>query len=406
MAKMINHFPGSDLLSVILFYRSLGMADRERDQDNSIELIASDTKTEPQTTQFMLAVPSINPSNSFSKSQIEAEHDRASLNALKVAFNSLQGFHNEQARKLYSLQRKYNLLQEFVQNTHGNIDLGFLEQNYPHEQSSLAQAAGAYNESQDYHNAALRRELAKNSQTLAFSKQEIIAKNEKINEYDQKLKEFAKERGRLIGDVEALSIVLDQKKTEIATKDINLRCLNEKIEQLQTELDLRNDMLQENERLRQQIELYERSNVLNERDTEKDELRARLRNIQEECQRLHVLYEEQIQKLDAKEKEVTRLHSQCKQFEIENSILQSQRNEGNDMVDSGTNAELEKVLELVKKQSNEIRALKNTAEQQNTVIHDLLSKVKPSGNIKISSFCLNRDINWVLYHDNWNVCSR
>lgn len=358
------------------------MAGRDNEHDNNIELIASDHRTDPNTTQFMLPGPSINLSNSFSKNQTDAEHDRASLNALKVAFNSLQGYHNEQAKKLFSLQRKYNLLQEFVHSINGNVDLGFLEQGYPQDQSSMAQAAGAYNESQGYGNAMLQRELMRNSQTLALSKQEILAREEKINEFDQQLKEYLKERERLHGDIEALSIVLEEKKAENIMKDINLRELHEKIEHLQTELDSKTDVTRENEHLRQRIELYERSGILNERDSEKDELRVRLRKVQEECQRLHAVYEEQNRTLDAKDNEITRLHSQCKQFEIENSILRSQRNEGNDMVDSGTNAELEKALELVKKQSNEIKALKSTALQQNNVIQELISKAKQSGMMK------------------------
>ena len=358
------------------------MAGRENEQDNnSIELIASDHRIDPNTTQFNLRLPGPNISltNSFSNIQSEAEHDRASLNALKVAFNSLQGYHNDQAKKLYSLQRKYNLLQEFVHNLHGNVDLGFLEQGYPQDQSSMAQAAGAYNESQEYGNVMLQRELMKNSQMLAMNKQEIIARDEKIKEYDQKFKEHLKERERFHGDIEALSIVLDEKKAEIVNKDKNIRELHEKIEHIQTELNSKYDLMKENEHFRQRIELYERSGILNERDPEKDDLRVRLRNAQAECQRLYARSEEQDRTLDAKENEITRLHSQCKQFEIENSILRSQRNEGNDMVDSGTNAELEKALELVKKQSTEIKALKTTAQTQNNVIQELISKAKQSG---------------------------
>lgn len=366
------------------FVDGITMAGRENEQDNSIELITSDHRSDPNTTQLNLRFPgpSITLSNTFSNIQTEAEHDRASLNALKVAFNSLQGYHNDQAKKLYSLQRKYNLLQEFVHNLHGNVDLGFLEQNYPQDQSSMAQAAGAYNESQEYGNAMLQRELIKNSQTLAMNKQEILARDDKLKEYDQKFKEYLKERERLNGDIEALSIVLDEKKAEIANKDRNIRELHEKIEHIQAELNSKYDLMKENEHFRQRIELYERSGILNERDPEKDELRVKLRNAQEECQRLHARCEEQNRTLDAKEKEITRLQSQCKQFEIENSILRSQRNEGNDMVDSGTNAELEKALELVKKQSNEIKALKNTAQTQNNVIQDLISKAKQPGFMK------------------------
>ena len=364
------------------------MAGRENEQDNnSIELIASDHRIDPNTTQFNLRLPGPNISlaNSFSNIQSEAEHDRASLNALKVAFNSLQGYHNDQAKKLYSLQRKYNLLQEFVHNLHGNVDLGFLEQGYPQDQSSMAQAAGAYNESQEYGNVMLQRELMKSSQTLAINKQEIIARDEKIKEYDQKYKEYLKERERFHGDIEALSIVLDEKKAEIVDKDKNIRELHEKIEHIQTELNSKYDLMKENEHFRQRIELYERSGILNERDPEKDDLRVRLRNAQAECQRLYARSEEQDRTLDAKENEITRLHSQCKQFEIENSILRSQRNEGNDMVDSGTNAELEKALELVKKQSTEIKALKTTAQTQNNVIQELISKAKQSGNYFVCS---------------------
>lgn len=355
------------------------MAGRDYDDDNSIEMIAADHKNETHQPQFMLNGPSISYSNSsYSKNQTEAEHDRASLNALKVAFSSLQGYHNDQAKKLFSLQRKYNILHEFVQSNHGNIDLEILEQSYPQDQSSMAQAAGAYNESQnlDFGNVRLQRELNMRN------KQEILAKNNKITEYEQKIKEFLKGKERLTGDVEALAIVLDEKKAEIVNKDKDLRRLNQKIEELQAELDFRNHSVQENEQLRQRIELYERSGILNERDTEKDDLRARLRNFQDECQRLHTLYEEQDKNLDAKDKEITRLQSQCKQFEIENSILRSQRNEGNDMTDSGTNAELEKALELVKKQSSEIRTLKNAAEQQQTVIQEMLNQAKQNGAAK------------------------
>ena len=372
------------------------MAGRENEQDNSIELIASDHRSDPNTTQLNLRFPgpSITLSNSFSNIQTEAEHDRASLNALRVAFNSLQGYHNDQAKKLYSLQRKYNLLQEFVHNLHGNVDLGFLEQNYPQDQSSMAQAAGAYNESQEYGTVMLQRELMRSSQTNAMNKQEILARDEKIKEYDQKSKEYLKERERFQGDIEALSIVLDEKKAEIANKDRNIRELHEKIEHIQAELNSKYDLLKENEHFRQRIELYERSGILNERDPEKDELRVKLRNAQEECQRLHTCYEEQNKTL---EKEITRLQSQCKQFEIENSILRSQRNEGNDMVDSGTNAELEKALELVKKQSNEIKALKTTAQTQNNVIQDLISKAKQSGNYFVCAVYFELDYKSFLF---------
>ena len=370
------------------------MAGRVNDHDNnsSIELIASDHRTDPSPSQynFRLQGPSITVSNSFSTNQTEAEHDRASLNALKVAFNSLQGYHNDQAKKLFSLQRKYSLLQEFVHNLHGNVDLGFLEQGYPQDQTSMAQAAGAYNESQEYGNNMLQRELIRNSQTIAMNKQEILARDEKIKEYDQKFKDYLKERERLNDDVEALSIVLDEKKTEIAEKDEHIRELNEKIDQIQRELNSKYDLMKENEHFRQRIELYERSGILNERDPEKEDLRVRLRNAQEECQRLHARCEEQDRTLSAKENEITRLHSQCKQFEIENSILRSQRNETSDMVDSGTNAELEKALELVKKQSNEIKALKSTAQTQNTVIHELISKAKQSGNHFVCSLKIDK----------------
>ena len=356
------------------------MAGREN-EDNSIELINTENQIETNIPQYML---NINPAaiNHSVKNQAEADHDRASLNALKVAFNSLQGYHNEQAKKLFSLQKKYSRLQEYVQSTQGSVDLRFLEESYPQDQPSMAQAAGAYNEShnQDFGNTLLKRELMKN----AINNQELHAKNQRINELEKDYKYILLEKERLHGDVEALSIVLSEKKNEIAARDRDLKQLNQKITLLQAELELKQSLEQENEHLRQRIELYEHSGAFNERDQEKEELRMRLNNVQEECRRLVGVYEEQNKNLDAKDKEITRLQSQCKQFEIENSIFRSQRNEGNDFTDSGTNAELEKALELVKKQSGEIRVLKQSAEQQQNVIQQLLDNVKQNGN-----FCFN-----------------
>lgn len=342
--------------------------------EDSIEMIA-DPQNDTNISPFMLNGPSINFMNSsYSKNQSEADQDRASLNALKVAFNSLQGYHNEQAKKLFSLQRKYNMLQQFVQTTHGNLDLEVFEQLYPQDQSSMSQAAGAYNESQNQ-DVRLQRELMR-------QKQELQVKAERLNVYEQKIKNLVKEKDTLIGDVDALATVLDDKKVEIANKDLELKRLNQTIEQLQRELLQRSISNVENEQLKQKVELYEQSGVFNERDNEKDELRIRIRKFQEEFQRLQTEYEEQNRNLDAKDKEITRLQSRCKQFEIENSIFRSQRNEGLDATDSGTNAELEKALELVKKQSSEIKTLKTAAEQQQTVIQQLLLKVKETGTVK------------------------
>lgn len=358
------------------------MAGRNDGQDSRVEMNNSSHTNDTSASHLLLA----NPSNSFNNTSYiknhtehDAEQDRASLNALKVAFSSLQGYHNDQAKKLFSLQRKYIRLQEFVESTYGNIDWTFLEQASQQDQSSMAQAAGAYNgpQNQEFGNTLL---LMKNNQSLS---KEILAN-------EQKLKDYMKEKERLRDDVDCLAQVLDQKKAELISKDEELSKLNEKIVVLQRELEIRNNLVTENEQLRQRVELYERSGVLNERDPEKDDLRARLRNVQEECHRLHALYEEQGRKLDARDKEITRLQSQCKQFEIENSILRSQRNEGNDMTDSGTNAELEKALELVKKQSSEIKALKDAAQLQQTVIQDMLNKAKLNGAVKAGELRANQ----------------
>ena len=391
------HFSGSDTLyknvlgcadvglsavldaQLILMFSDIDMAGREND-DNSIELIEAEGQTHEATPpHYNLNVNPVTFSNNVVKNHSETDHDRASLNALKVAFSSLQGYHNDQAKKLYSLQRKYNLLQEYVQNTQGNVDLRFLEDSFPQDQSSMAQAAGAYNEShQDYGNTLLQRELMRN----AISNQELQSKNQRISELEKSFRDFMLEKERLLGDVEALSIVLSEKKNEIATKDNDIKQLNQKIALLQSELEHKENLSQKNEHLRQRIDQCERSKlVLEGREHEKDELRTRLKTTEEECQRLCVLYEEQNKNLDAKDKEITRLQSQCKQFEIENSIFRSHRNEGNDFTDSGTNAELEKALERVKKQSTEIKALKHSAEQQQDVIQHLLNNVKQSGNI-------------------------
>ena len=374
MAKQLTPSRSSYHVMFFVFHRYVDMAGRNNGQDSRVEMNNSSHTNDTSASHLLLA----NPSNSFNNTsyiknhtEYDAEQDRASLNALKVAFSSLQGYHNDQAKKLFSLQRKYNRLQEFVESTYGNIDWTFLEQASQQDQSSMAQAAGAYNgpQNQELGNTMLQRELMKNKQSLS---KEIVAN-------EQKLKDYMKETERLRYDVDCLAQVLDQKKAELISKDEELSKLNEKIGVLQRELELRNNLVTENEQLRQRVELYERSGVLNERDPEKDDLRARLRNVQEECHRLHALYEEQGRKLDARDKEITRLQSQCKQFEIENSILRSQRNEGNDMTDSGTNAELEKALELVKKQSSEIKALKDAAQLQQTVIQDMLNKAKLNG---------------------------
>lgn len=374
MAKQLTTSRSSYHVMFFVFHRYVDMAGRNNGQDSRVEMNNSSHTNDTSASHLLLA----NPSNSFNNTsyiknhtEYDAEQDRASLNALKVAFSSLQGYHNDQAKKLFSLQRKYNRLQEFVESTYGNIDWTFLEQASQQDQSSMAQAAGAYNgpQNQELGNTMLQRELMKTKQSLS---KEIVAN-------EQKLKDYMKETERLRYDVDCLAQVLDQKKAELISKDEELSKLNEKIGVLQRELELRNNLVTENEQLRQRVELYERSGVLNERDPEKDDLRARLRNVQEECHRLHALYEEQGRKLDARDKEITRLQSQCKQFEIENSILRSQRNEGNDMTDSGTNAELEKALELVKKQSSEIKALKDAAQLQQTVIQDMLNKAKLNG---------------------------